>query len=358
MESFYGGRQGASFVIVKQFDSIESMVQCFEQGAVTTNEVNYGEYVIIDTINKNNPDNGKVYRRGLNYQYSENNSLAGAEYIGQIVGPQGDSPEVSVDDFDTIINEPYNGPEKEYNMINGGIVKGAEIIYDDEGKIDENQSVFNDSIKYTWVTIRDEYGTVKGCKIGFVFPCITLDFIGTPISAYEKNNLVERMDNGNHPFFAQWNIKIPKGIKGNTLNNLEIEGSLAFKGTAYYGDKECTNKLGILDEDTFIDFNSNCFSTCYLIIINNFIKSGWVYLHFQFVYTYEYCINKYFTSNVIKIYFLLFNFHFQIINTQLRKSYKWHVIIFLKQRHTKSGHVQGGSYIMHIITIFYKTIFI
>ena len=42
-------------------------------------DVFYGEYCIIDTINKSHPDNGKIYRRG----YSE------PEYIGQVVGPSG-----------------------------------------------------------------------------------------------------------------------------------------------------------------------------------------------------------------------------------------------------------------------------
>ena len=157
MESFYGGRQGASFVIVKHFDGIdipeyteykigwfakdndnyfivpliertgdnyddytywgaiprdgvttviskggdashplpvvyaEGMKQCFAKGGTSTSEVNYGEYVIIDTISDlgqyDNPDNGKIFRRGMNYD----NDLAGAEFIGQITGPKGDT---------------------------------------------------------------------------------------------------------------------------------------------------------------------------------------------------------------------------------------------------------------------------
>ena len=151
LESFYGGRQGASFVIVKRFDGLdipqpdsegkykykfvyyavnsnevryypfikrtdqnyndydwlltslngdtvdvilsdgtlstqvldisyqEGMRQCFEKGGDSVNIVNYGEYVIIDTISKDNPENGKVYRRGMNFDYDPiNNPLAGA----------------------------------------------------------------------------------------------------------------------------------------------------------------------------------------------------------------------------------------------------------------------------------------
>ena len=39
-------------------------------------------------------DNGKVYLRGMNFDYNaETNPLAGAKYIGQICGPQGENPE-------------------------------------------------------------------------------------------------------------------------------------------------------------------------------------------------------------------------------------------------------------------------
>lgn len=150
MESFYGGRQGASFVIKKRFDAIsipqsqqpvyrrryyarelnegaviwplverdgtneneyswglytldgspieersqnhfptetaEGMVEFFLQGAATTSEVNYGEYVIIDTVSGLNDTqsvhNGKIYMRTPDIT----NGLGGAVYIGQITG--------------------------------------------------------------------------------------------------------------------------------------------------------------------------------------------------------------------------------------------------------------------------------
>ena len=170
MESFYGGRQGNPFIIVKRFDGIdipqpnengeytyqaiyyaldlnnstdtqdyfllddnnkfitktvenqfdytwkivekngqviqsinglwinvetklaEGMVQCFKQGGTTTSEVKYGEYVLIDThtgmLRINDLENGQVFRRGMDYD----NKLGGAEFIGNIIGPQGDSP--------------------------------------------------------------------------------------------------------------------------------------------------------------------------------------------------------------------------------------------------------------------------
>ena len=43
---------------------------------------------MINTVNKNDPDNGKIYRRG----YDFNNDMGGAEFIGTIVGPAGKAP--------------------------------------------------------------------------------------------------------------------------------------------------------------------------------------------------------------------------------------------------------------------------
>jgi hypothetical protein len=43
---------------------------------------------MINTAKKNDPDNGKIYRRG----YEFNNSMGGAEFIGTIVGPAGHAP--------------------------------------------------------------------------------------------------------------------------------------------------------------------------------------------------------------------------------------------------------------------------
>lgn len=117
MNSFYGGKEGRSYAIIKQFHNQQEMIDAFKLGAGYT-EVNYGEYVIIDTIfdnqnNPNNPNNGKIYRRGINYS----NSVGGAIYIGQIQGPEGKMAPLTImsiedldqigDEDDRVIIEPY-----------------------------------------------------------------------------------------------------------------------------------------------------------------------------------------------------------------------------------------------------------
>lgn len=65
-DSFYGGRRGASFVIVKSYLDIYSMTLDFHKGN-SFNEVHFDEYVIIDNPNRSHPDNGKLFRRGHDY---------------------------------------------------------------------------------------------------------------------------------------------------------------------------------------------------------------------------------------------------------------------------------------------------
>lgn len=123
MESFYGGRQGASFVIKKKFKYLDpcdpaylakhDFISCYKNSSGTyvfTNlngettsdmpnrwdimsvcledtgyqDVWYNEYCIIDTDNKNNPNNGKIFRRVLP---NEDYATPGYEHIGTIVGP-------------------------------------------------------------------------------------------------------------------------------------------------------------------------------------------------------------------------------------------------------------------------------
>ena len=88
MDSFYGGKQGVSFIIKETFSSVKEMAEAFSGGATYT-DVWYGEYCLIDTPNKNNADNGKIFRRGLNYMQAD---MHGAEYVGQIVGPSSGTP--------------------------------------------------------------------------------------------------------------------------------------------------------------------------------------------------------------------------------------------------------------------------
>ena len=352
-ESFYGGRQGASFVIVKKFDGLdipentnvrskwfaqdenglfyvplvprtgnnfksypnwgkipcdghttvvsaqgvesepldleyqEGMKQCFEKGGDTTTIVNYGEYVIIDTIfgrnELNSPDNGKIYRRGMNYDYNAaTNPLCGAEYIGQVVGPRGTVSSVDMETIKTISENPF-GVVKQYEPTTGdqkdGIVPGRYF----DGSTGEAK--YNDVIDYGWATVRDPDGNIEGVLIGFNFPYLVPEFfggfrspyytqedldegrivdpalIGTPI----QSNLDLFVDNGydldnpdygetGHPFYRKWKITIPKGIKGDTMTELKVFPTIVVKG-AELEDLD-TGDIYVSDEDLSVNVSS------------------------------------------------------------------------------------------------------
>ena len=78
MESFYGGKQGTSFIIKTTFTSKSAMDNAFNQGNLYK-DVAYGEYVMIENTNMLDDTRGNVYKRGYN----------GAEYVGNFRGPQG-----------------------------------------------------------------------------------------------------------------------------------------------------------------------------------------------------------------------------------------------------------------------------
>lgn len=150
--SFYGGRRGASFIIKKSYPCVTyengnlnndpiSMLDDFKTASC---EVNFGEYVLINTENKNDPNNGALYRRGLDINSNrtipywsfngeiwekKNDLLAyGAEYIGTISGPSGRAPKLMVKDYEDIDQENTGG------LLNKGALKGAPrfIKEDDE----------------------------------------------------------------------------------------------------------------------------------------------------------------------------------------------------------------------------------
>ena len=220
--SFYGGRRGASFVIVKRYSTIAEMVAAFSQGG-DYNTVNYDEYVLIDTENKNNPDNGKIYRRGYEY----NNSMGGAIYEGQIVGPAGLAPHTEMHTIGEVEQiqerEGYEyrrgqgsyGPTDE-NLIPGKYIEaGTGIIK------------YNDEILWKYCSVRDVNSHESTAHIGFKFPYTVIDYTTTSVSTYENGNYADtsaatRIDDGQHPFYEKWNISIPKGIKGDAFKNFRV----------------------------------------------------------------------------------------------------------------------------------------
>lgn len=206
--SMYGGRRGASVLIVKSYSSIEEMISDFSSENC---EVQYDEYVLINTINIDNPDNGKLFRRGI-----ISNELNGAIYLGRIVGPSGGSSSIELTDISTINQLPIdtiaNKKEGAY-LPNKDLVPG---YYLDE----EGNPQYNDSIQWTSCSIQQDDGN-STVYIGFKIPYPVLDFNVTLVdSITDSQSVIEKVSDNSHPFYNKWNIKIPKGGGAGNVSNI------------------------------------------------------------------------------------------------------------------------------------------
>lgn len=223
--SFYGGRRGASFVIVKRYISIKEMVECFQQGG-DYKTVNYDEYVLIDTVSKNDADNGKIYRRG--YEYT--NELGGAIYVGQIVGPAGMAPHLELKTIKEV-KELSEQDDFEYRRGEGSYAPTENLVpgkYTDE----EGMNRFNDEISWAYCSVRDENAHETTAYIGFKIPYSVIEFTAKSVNPYYNRSkdgagfinedLIDRTDDTTHPFFEEWSIAVPKGIKGDTFKNFRM----------------------------------------------------------------------------------------------------------------------------------------
>ena len=231
MYSFYGGRPGNSFIIIKNFPTVQDMVDDFKKGPNYT-DVHYDEYVIINTQDKNSEDNGKIYRRG--YEYT--NSQGGAEYIGTIVGPAGGSPEVQMT-TEAEVEQKYQqykdnqGFDKRfsngsYTLTNHSLVPGKQ------------GNDFHDEISWHCCSLRDaETKTNTIAYIGFTFPYPIIDFTLKKVDPY-VDIAANRIDDGSHPFYEKWQLDIPNGIKGDSFKNLQVITADKNDGVEPYGDNK------------------------------------------------------------------------------------------------------------------------
>lgn len=284
--SFYGGRRGASFVIVKNYLDIPSMTTDFAQGN-SFKDVSFDEYVLINNPNKNHPDNGKIFRRG--YDYSSNRKIEatvlvdsenhryqsvteeqyknlpngakffkdseweahGAEYIGTIIGPAGKAPLLTVGAYDEVKDLAQSTFKERRSKGHYSPTEDTQRIQQEQedadtwrtgpeldnntislipGKYVENgKNQYNDSIEWCCVSIRNNnYGDDTEAFIGFKFPYLVTQMQTQQVEPYNKNgniddaSKIQRVDDGTHPYYNKWHLNIPKGVKGDTFKNLKV----------------------------------------------------------------------------------------------------------------------------------------
>lgn len=254
IDSLYASHVGKSFEIKAAFLSVQDMINAFSM-AENYKSVWYGEHAIISCKNKNHPDNGKVFMRGLDYQ----NSMGGAIYKFQIIGPSSGTPFFQVDTIDNVTNMSTKKLEENtYRRYPTGQNADGTVItnwkQDDNGNWHDgggtlkkdfkfniknrtlvpgkSGNTFNDDIEYTWVNIRkDDDDADSWFYVGMKFPYTVIDYKAHAVSQYDAAGNIKpenamasitRIDDKTHPFWEYWDMGIPKGLKGDTLRNLKV----------------------------------------------------------------------------------------------------------------------------------------
>lgn len=204
-ESFYGGRRGASVIIVKSYDSIQEMERDFSS---INCSVDYDNYVVVNqTIN--NVQSSVLYRR----------TLDGPVKIGTLGSTSGGNVPSSGGYLNLILTTPdkIDNPDGsgEYNTTNS-LVPG---YYTDA----EGNPLYNDSIKWVYTNIIEEDGTESKTYIGFTFPYPVIDFQASMVDKNDDDHpIIKRLDDGTHPFYNKWSLNIPKGSQGSSFQNLRV----------------------------------------------------------------------------------------------------------------------------------------
>lgn len=241
MDTMYAGRPGTPFIIKKSFKTVEEMKEEFHNG--DSSDVWFGEYCIIDTVNKNDRSNGSIYQRGPNYAKDDGD----ARYIGRIVGPASGTPSFSlgtIDDVENKVVEKVDAQTKHVfpstldDAVNGLHFDKGNITHNDDwdpklevkslsvGNVGlvpgKDGDVYNDDVKYTWCNIEypedDNSPTVT--YVGFRVPYHVFNFSASVRSPYDDNgNRDDKMDftdlsPKDHPFYHDYSFSVPRGITG------------------------------------------------------------------------------------------------------------------------------------------------
>lgn len=233
MYSFYGGKQGRTYHIVKTFASIHDMVTHFQNGGQYV-DVMYHEYVLIDTtrtgeggvapLGINDLENGCLYRRGFDY----NQNLATKPT------PQYDNNGHLTDSYKQAFDEYKRNPGA--GAIYVGCIRGSEgpgVIMDtDETEITtisadgntDSEIENNNKIKIR-LTPETAAGQPTTYALNSTVPAVT--FKHPTVEVVETANsagvTIERYADF-APFLFNSTFDIPRGLKGDSVTSATLEG--------------------------------------------------------------------------------------------------------------------------------------
>ena len=236
-KSFYGGVDGRPFILKRSFATIREMTQNFlNTPGSNANTVNYGEYVIISSVNRNNPENGRLYRRtsllnegpGIEYwtyntekqTFIKNTTPAnGAKYIGTIVGPDGSAPT-----FKLIGEEFKNLDEiREFHTQDQEIATTC-ILKPDTSKLFAGSS--NNSknkITFTAYSFRDDNANSSTVYLDMKMPYNVIEFEqDIQLLPSQTTKGLVTPDSNNNAFYQKYVLSLPKGQDGTSIMNIRV----------------------------------------------------------------------------------------------------------------------------------------
>lgn len=188
MESFYGGRRGQSFELVKTYPSVAEMVQDFSSLNCT---VYYGQYVTIDSTDE---DRGKIYKRTGNL----NNGYYGAVQVGILPNEQGVGTSLTIKPYNNIID----GEDLELGTVTNDLVNGADQ---------------EETIKIRYKTALNPETDKDETQIGFKLPYNKIDWTIDP----DKNvNQVEIIATYEKPFHQAYLLASPIVTDGDKIKQI------------------------------------------------------------------------------------------------------------------------------------------
>ena len=190
MDSFYGGRRGISFELVKTYNSKNEMMIDFMQSSCT---VAYGQYVSIDSTDE---DRGNIYRRTSDLS----NSLSGAVLVGKLAGKDGINSQIEFIPYKDMPQEAISH-EIQFNTETTDFISGK----DNNGNIRYKEFVTYDAVKNVYKT-----------QYGIQFPYQVIDFT-TGIS---DDNTVQLIQNESRPFYQSYTLRVPAALNGDSIKEL------------------------------------------------------------------------------------------------------------------------------------------
>jgi hypothetical protein len=290
MSSLYGTLPTTSFAVKASYASVDEMYERFKKGPDYT-DVWYGEYCLIDTPNKNNPDNGKLYRRGLNYTHvgADNVHDGGAEYVGQLVGGSTGTPWFTLESIASIqdvAQKEVDGSvyeELQYPVADGDSWKvyvdgegGAKTVYvfSQDARAVEGDAAFivpgktedgkfNDEFRYTWANDRTQSDDNDSTyHAGFQVPYPVVEVAAEYSRPYNEDgeyapSVTAVLDSGTekskeagyddgeyHAFYRHYTFTIPDGVKGDSVRG--VRQTVVGKDDVFYIDTDLSYEDGKL----------------------------------------------------------------------------------------------------------------